>query len=472
MQQRRAASPAAAVRRGGCVGAALALLTMTLSGCLSLKSNEASQTTPGKITLKAVVCASKYNRAAPDWLDCQPGAGGKDILFRDNTRQDATTPGFGQLLAGFRVPRGSVGPPTFATKDTSFQLSPSYTTELQRLFPASADQQWIGYISQVKEYNPTTAATRAGDLNVEFRLPPPVGGTPIATFRWREVVGFREGGNADAPVVCGDDPIGKYCVDSPPHSDLSNDLKTDVSDFGVAPGTGTTAYAGTTAVVPFTVRYSDGAGLGAKGYSLGASTEVPKTNATTDPATMNASPNSSTRATARVPIPADTPPGQYTVSLSAATGAPAVVRSNSARILVVPVPIRASGSPPSTNRALVDYRWTPTATGTRVDSLGVRRVPAGAKVAVACRGGGCAFRSKTIKQRSRAKLTALFRHRKLKPRAVVEIGITAPNYIGKVFTFTMRSKKRAPAGKFECLPPGAKKALPCEGAAARRKAQP
>jgi hypothetical protein len=88
-------------------------------------------------------------------------------------------------------------------------------------------------------------------------------------------------------------------------------------------------------------------------------------------------------------------------------------------------------------------------------------VPAGGNVAVTCRGGGCAFRSKTIKQRRQVKLTALFRHRKLKSRTVVEIGVTAPNYIGKVFTFTMRKKKLAPASKFKCLPPGANKALPC-----------
>ena len=468
MQERREASQATAARRRTSAGLALALLTMALSGCLSLKSNEASQTAPGKVTIKAVVCASKYDKPL-QWTDCQPGASGKDILFRDNTREDATKQGFGQMLVGYRVPRGTVGPATFASKDgTIFTLSSSYTTELQRLYAPPADQQWIGYISTVKEYNPATPANRAGELNVEFRLPPPVGGTPIATFRWRQVVGFREGGNADAPVVCGDDPIGKFCVDSPPHPDLSNDLKTDVSDFGVLPGAGATAYAGTTAVVPFTVRYSDAAGLGAKSYSLGASTDVPQTNATTDPPTINASPNSSTPATARVPIPATTPPGQYTVSLSAAIGAPAVVRSNSARILVVPVPVGASGSPPSTNGALVDYRWTPTATGTRVDNLAVRKVPPGANVAVACRGRGCAFKSKTIKRRSRVKLTALFGHKKLKPRTVVQIGITAPNYIGKVFTFTMRSKKRAPAGTFRCLPPGAKKALPCEGSAARR----
>jgi hypothetical protein len=465
MQTQRAPSQATSARRRACAGAALAVLAMTLSSCVSLKTNDASQTTPGKITIKSVVCASKYTRGAPDWTDCQPGAGGKDVLFKDNTRQDATTAGFGQLLVGFRVPRGTAGPPSFASKDgaTTFTTSPSYTTELQRLFPASADQQWIGYVSPVKEYNPATASNRAGELNVEFRLPPPAGGTPLATFRWRQVVGFRQGGNADAPVVCGDDPIGKFCVDSPPHAEVSQDLKTDVSDFGVLQGGSTTAYAGTTALVPFSVRYSDGAGLGAKSYSLGASTDVPQATVTTDPATINASPNGTSRANARIAIPPSTPPGQYTVSLTAGIGAPAVVRSDSTRIVVAPVPVRASGSPPSTNRARVHFGWDLTATGTKVRDLGLTRVPPAAKVAVTCRGRGCGFRSKTkgTKHGRNVTLTSLFARRKLKARTVVEIGVTAPDYIGKVFTFTMRNKRHAPATRFRCLPPGTKKALPC-----------
>jgi hypothetical protein len=463
MQARRTSCRSTAALRRGCAGAALAILTVALSGCLSLKSNEASQTSPGKITLKAVVCASNYEHVgAPNWTDCQPGKTGKEILFKDHNRTDATTKGFGQLLVGFRVPRGTVGPQTFASKDgTSFTLSASYTTELQRLFAPSADQQWLGYISTVKNYDPATETNRVGEVNVEFRLPPPVGGAPLATFRWRQVVGFRQGGNADAPVVCGDDPIGKFCVDSPPHPDVSEDLKTDVSDFAVLPGTSTTAYAGTTAVVPFTVRYSDGAGLGAKSFSLGASTELPQTTAMTDPRTIDANPNSLTRVTARVPIPANTPQGQYAVSLSAAIGVPAITRSNTARIVVEPVPQPASGPPPSRNGAFVDFVWTPTRSGTKARSLVVRNAPATGEVAVSCRGGGCTFRTKTFKKRPKVRLTPLFRKRKLRPRTVVEIRVTGPNYISKVFTFKVRKARNAPTAKVRCVPPGTKRALPC-----------
>jgi hypothetical protein len=462
---------AMALRRG-CVGAALAVLTVALSGCLSLKTNEASQSAPGKITIKSVVCASKYDHVAkPDWTDCQPGANNVGLLFKDQTRADATTKDFGQLLVGFRVPRGTVGPQTFASKDgTSFTLTPSYTTELQRLFPPSADQQWLGYISTVQDYDPAVAAKRTGELSVDFTLPPPVGGTPLSTFRWRQVVGFRQGGDADAAVVCGNDANGKLCVDSPPHADVAVDLKTDVSDFGVLPGTSTTAYAGTTAVVPFTVRYSDAAGLGAKSFVLSASTELPQAAATTDARTIDANPNSSTRVVALVPIPANARPDQYEVTLAAAIGAPAATRSNTAKLVVEPVPKLASGSsaPPARNGARVDFVWTPTRSGTTARSLVVRNAPAAGEVAVACRGGGCGFKTKTFKKRRTVKLTSLFRKRKLRPRTVVEIGVTAPNTISKEFTFKVRkfvlkaSKLRnAPAAKVRCVPPGTKKALPC-----------
>jgi hypothetical protein len=470
MQERRTTGRSAAALRLACASAALAFLTVVVSGCLSLKSNEASQTTPGKITIKAVVCASNYKHVgAPNWTDCQPGNSGKDVLFRDNIREDAMTKGFGQMLVGFRVPRGAVGPQTFASKDgTNFTLSPSYTTQLQELFAPSADQQWLGYISAVQDYDPAIAANRAGELNVELKLPPPAGGAPLATFRWRQVVGFRQGGNADAPVVCGDDAPGKYCVDSPPHGAVGDDLKTDVSDFVVLPGAGTTAYAGTTAVVPFDVRYSDGADLGTKTFALGASTELPRTTATTDARTIDAKPDTTTRATALVPIPADTPPGRYDVSLSAAIGVPAVTRTSTARIVVEPVPKPASGATPTRNGARVVFVWTPTRSGTTARSLVVKNAPANGEVAVSCHGGGCAFKTKTFKKRRAVRLTPLFRHRKLRPRTVVKIGVTGPSHISKLFTFTVRTFKpkapklrNAPAAKVRCVPPGTQRALPC-----------
>jgi hypothetical protein len=449
--------------RSACAGAALVVLTVALGGCVSLKSNDASQTTPGKVTLTAVICASNYKHAAaPDWTDCQPGNVGK-ILFADDSGEDATQDGFGQMLIGFRVPIGATGPPSFTSKDgaVAFTTSPSYTAELQRVFPASADQQWIGYISTVREYNHTIEANRRGELAVDFKLPTAPGGAPFATFRWREVVGFRQGGNADAPVVCGNDAASRYCVDSPPHAAVSDDLKTDVSDFGVLAGSSVTVYAGTTARVPFQLRYTDKAGLGRKTFSLTAGSELPLASAAADPRSIDAAPNSSNPATVLVRVPASTPGGRYTVTLSAGIGSPAITRTNTGTIFVQPLP---PGPAPSPILSPVDNQWTPTRSGTtKVDRLVVRNVPRGGVVTARClRGrGSCAFKSKTFKRRRTVKLTTLFRGRKLRTGTVVEVGITADRRIGKVIRYTVR-KRRPPTTRTLCEPPGAHKPLSCD----------
>ena len=442
-------------RRGG-IGAALVFLMLTLSGCLALKSNDASQTTPGKVTIKAVVCASNY-LAVKTLPDCQPKKDGKR---QDNTQDDATKSGAGQLLVGFRVPVGTVGPPSFSSKNgaTNFTLSPSYTTELQRMFPPSADQQWMGYISTVENYTPTP--DRVGELNVEFKLPASAGGTPLATFRWRQVVGFRQAASPDVPVSCPDDATGKLCVDTPPRGDISGDITTDVSDFGMLGGTTATAYAGTTARVPLQLRYSDKGGLGRESFLLAATTELPGTRAVAEPRTISAAPNSTNAASALVEVPASTPGGRYAVTLSAATGTPPVTRSTTATIFVQPLP---PGPAPTPIDSPVDNRWTPFKSGTKVDLLVVRRVPGGAAVTVRClRGrGSCKFKSKSFKNRRTVKLTPLFRGRRLKPNTVIEVNITADKRIGKLLRYKVRKPPLIPFKQSLCEPPGAPKPLPC-----------
>jgi hypothetical protein len=457
MHERRTGSQATAARRRGCVGAALALLAMTLSGCLSLKANSASQTAPGKVTIKAVVCASKYD-APLDWTDCQAN----NVLLKDNSRQEATQDGPGQVLVGFRVPAGAIPPPSFSSKDgaTSFAVSPTYTSELQRLFPAPADQQWNGYISPVKEYKHTLPANRVGELNVDFGLPKSADGTPLPTFRWRQVVGFRQGSDENAPVVCGDDPIGKYCVDSPPHAQISDDVTTNVSDFGVLPGTGPTVYAGTTARVPFQLRYSDKASLGRKAFSLTATAALPNAGVLADPRSIDASPNSNSPASVLVRVPPGTPGGRYTVTLSAAIGSPPVTRANTATVFVQPLP---PGPAPTPILSPVDNDFTTTPAGTKVHLLVVKKVPTGGVVSVRClRGRGrCPFKSKTIKNRRTVKLTKLFRGRTLRPGTVLEVSITADRRIGKVVQYKVR-KGLSPTKDTLCAPPGTSKPLSCE----------
>ena len=79
---------------------------------------------------------------------------------------------------------------------------------------------------------------------------------------------------------------------------------------------------------------------------------------------------------------------------------------------------------------------------TKVARLGVEDVPAGGKVAVLCRGQGCAFKAKVATVAGgRASLTKLFKGRALKPRAVVEIRVTAPGMTGRTIRFTIRANK-------------------------------
>jgi hypothetical protein len=98
---------------------------------------------------------------------------------------------------------------------------------------------------------------------------------------------------------------------------------------------------------------------------------------------------------------------------------------------------------------------------TTVRTLVVRRVPAGGRVTVRCRGRGCPFgRRRVAVRRGSATLTALFHRRRLRPGAVIEIRITVPNAVGKFVRFRMRDR-RLPASAALCLPPGQRRPARC-----------
>jgi hypothetical protein len=425
---------------------------------VSLKENKVVQATPGKVTIRTVLCASNY--AAQPWADCQRN----NVFAEDYNRKDATEPKSGQLLVGFRIPLGAVGPQSFPSKNgaLAFSRSATYTSELQRFFPPAADQQWLGYISTFSSYDPK--GTHSLELEPEFTLASSPAGTLFAgPFRWRTVVGFREG-DAAAPVACGDTATVTGCVDSPLPSAVTTDISTPVSDFGVLGGATTTAFAGTTAAVLFKLRYADSAKLGRKSFSLSAKTELPKASARAMPATQAASSDTSTDVTAQVPVPANTPAGRYEVTLTGEIGSPAVTRTATGTIVVEPVP-QQKGSSASTLRAVgrVDFTWLRTPKGgTKFTRLVATGVPARGTVTARCRGGGCPRASKAIKRSGTVNLTKQFRGRKLRPHAVITISIKGPNRIEKQIGLTMR-KVQEPAKKVRCRPPGATKTLSCTG---------
>jgi len=454
-KQLRSDRPAANWRAGR-TGAALALFALALSGCMSLKENKIVHTTPGKVTIRTVVCASNYAKAAgPQGCD-------KDSVFEPhNNPGDATDIKDGQLLVGFRVPLGVDGPESFQSKDgvASFTKSPTYTSELRRLLPPAVDQQWIGYSSNFGHYAPS--GLRTLELEPDFTLPASGAGRP---FKWRTVVGFREGDpaapNAAAPVSCSDDLVTPNpCLESPPLNKAREDLTEPVSDFAVLGG-GTTAFAGTTAVVPFKLRYADAAKLGRKTFSLSARTLLPQTSARTSP-TLSMDPDTTTEVKVEVQLPASTAAGPHPVELRAGIGAPAVVRVAAGTIVVEPLPQRVSKRLlPAAGIVSFGFIGPRSGGGKKVARMTVANVPADGAVTVKCQGRGCAFRSKTVKRRRTVSLAKLFRGRTLRPRTVVRLRIAGPNRMGKEITFTIRAKQSTLV-KTRCRPPGAKKALEC-----------
>jgi putative metal-binding protein len=99
--------------------------------------------------------------------------------------------------------------------------------------------------------------------------------------------------------------------------------------------------------------------------------------------------------------------------------------------------------------------------GVRVLRLRVRDAPAGARVTIRCLGKRCRFerRRSKVKANGTANLRRLVR-RRLRPRTMLEVRITAPNSIGKVVRYRIR-RGRIPEGRTLCLPPRAKKPVRC-----------
>lgn len=451
MEKRLGSDRPAPVWRAGRAGAALALVALAVSGCMSLKENRVVQTTPGKVTIRTVVCASNY-AGVKTLAECGPGK----LFAVDNNRADATAAKKGQLLVGFRVPTGAEGPASFSTKSpaVAFTKSDTYAGELRRLFPPPADQQWIGYVSAVGDYDPKGA--RVLEMEPEFTLPASAAGTP---FRWRTVVGFREGGDAAAPVSCPQPApnVANRCIESPADSRIRTDEVNAVSNFNVLGGAATTVFPGTTAVVPFKLLYADAAKLGKQSFSLSATTALPRTGARIA-AQMPATPDGTTPAEAQVPVPLNTPAGRYAVAVTGAIGSPAVTRSATGTIVVEALPPQTNKPLPATGK--VGFVFLKVRGGGRkVARLTATQVPAKGTVSVKCRGHGCAFKSKTVKGRRTVGLARQFRGRTLRPITVITIGIAGPNRIAKEISFTIRKGKTV--AKKRCRPPGSKKTLPC-----------
>jgi hypothetical protein len=89
-----------------------------------------------------------------------------------------------------------------------------------------------------------------------------------------------------------------------------------------------------------------------------------------------------------------------------------------------------------------------------VTKLTVAGAPAGSTITITCatRKRGCPFAKKSVAATS-GNLAKLFKHKKLKTKAVVTVTLTKPGFIGTWDRFTMRNRK-VPTHKTMCLEPG------------------
>ena len=110
--------------------------------------------------------------------------------------------------------------------------------------------------------------------------------------------------------------------------------------------------------------------------------------------------------------------------------------------------------------------FTPFASGaTRIDRVYAQSLPAGARVAVRCRGEGCpprrALRTRVVKRsKTRLKLDRKLRARRLGPGARLEVRVTKPGWVGVTATWAMRARK-VPKRVDRCVRPGTKRPRRC-----------
>jgi hypothetical protein len=98
---------------------------------------------------------------------------------------------------------------------------------------------------------------------------------------------------------------------------------------------------------------------------------------------------------------------------------------------------------------------------TTVRELRIDGIPSGASVLILCRGGGCPFARRVLPApKPHLSVTDQFKGARLRPHTIVWFAVTAPNSVGKVEGFTIRSGQ-APGLTFDCLPPGAAAPLRC-----------
>lgn len=316
------------------------------------------------IAIAAVAAMSGCITIESQTVAQQGGIGNVQINTRVGGDMSAGT---AQALLAYRIPSTTAAPASFTTTATSngssfrFDLSPSFTSQLQSKQPAPSGEQWVGYLSEAVTF-PTDHNTFT--VAPEFTLRQGSDGSAFhGPFTYRTIAGFRpvDGSNpASRNVLCAS-PItsqssdGTICSDDPTStSTIATDQQQSTQDLGIldAPGT-ESVNQGKVARVKFSVDFA-GDGNPAPTFDLSATTDIP--GGTVQPSTPVLTPDEGlTQLRAITQVPVDTPPGHYDVTLTASLPG-GEVRSSSHDVLVTPTTVRCS-------------EYAPTIAGTRGDDV-------------------------------------------------------------------------------------------------------
>jgi len=123
-------------------------------------------------------------------------------------------------------------------------------------------------------------------------------------------------------------------------------------------------------------------------------------------------------------------------------------------------------NPALTASAELTHNWAYRGTRTQVRTLRLTSIaPSNATVTVICRGRGCPFKARQARPKNaRVDLTGLFRGRRLRSGANVDLVLSAPTAIGRIWSFSIRTNA-IPDLRPACTAPGSHTAIGCPGLA-------